>query len=709
MNSLRYQGKLFAAVIFTCGFANLCPIAFGQTFGNFTLEPTGATGRVNYYRPVKVPLQTTKPASVKQEPTYLGTPRYGLLHMGNGPRSLHVLAIDEPTNGPARIYVDLQGDGDLTSSGDGAWAKQQSSPRKVYGENRFLLRSSYGTPQTETSTGSYGIMIYRFPDEVRYQDWVLIYRDADRRGMILIDGQSLQVLIVESDADGLYDKPLDDDEKPLAGAVTNPVELLIDQHGDGKWSEPIDLRSPFMLSGKRYVANLAPDGSALTLAPTTRPLPVRPYIESGDWKQSQDDLAGAIADYDQAILLKPNLASTYSKRGRAKHRKNDLSGAMSDYGQAISLGSTDASAYHNRGLIEKILYDRDGSHDHLNAAIADYDHAIALNPMDATTFLHRGKAKVAKNDTDGAMVDYDQAIALDGKYVAAYGDRAILKIALFRKSGALENLDGAIADYDQAIALDPQNAATNYFNRGNAKRDRNDLSEAINDYTQAIALNPKDAGSYTNRGNIKSRLGDSAGAIADHDRAIALNPRLVEAYLGRGDDKRQSHDLAGAVADYSRGMAIAPGDARFPRNRGLTKDIQGDFAGARSDYMNFLNLDPNLAYMRFRLVLVLRRQKEDETPAGLPEAVAELDDEWTKRVGQFLLGATPEADFLQQASQQTVDADSAQCEAYYYAGMQRLLQGESEPARHLFEQCVATKSSQDEEYELAQAELARLP
>jgi hypothetical protein len=41
--------------------------------------------------------------------------------------------------------------------------------------------------------------------------------------------------------------------------------------------------------------------------------------------------------------------------------------------------------------------------------------------------------------------------------------------------------------------------------------------------------------------------------------------------------------------------------------------------------------------------------------------------------------------------------------------MQHLLRGELDPARLLFQQCLATQLTENEEFELARAELARLP
>ncbi len=249
-----------------------------------------------------------------------------------------------------------------------------------------------------------------------------------------------------------------------------------------------------------------------------------------------------------------------------------------------------------------------------------------------------------------------------------------------------------------------------YKGRGNAKYAKQDLDGAIADYDRAIALNPNGADAYYNRGLAKRTKQDLDGAIADFDRAIALNPNDPDAYYNRGNAKRAKEDLDGAIADYGRTIALDPNYAPAYNNRGKAKDIRGDFDGARADYEKYIAIGPKGSdYARFRLALVLRRQHADESPAGLAAAVATWDNGWTKTVGLFVTGVTAESDFLNQAA--VGDAKTVtnqQCEAYYYAGMARLLKGDTAKAGELFHKCIATGVTSFVEFSLANAELARI-
>jgi peroxiredoxin len=251
--------------------------ADGQHASRFKIDPTGArTARLGYF-PVPVKLLDEKPDGIKKEPKYAAKPKYGVFTVGNGPHSKHFLALDEPTGGTWKIYVDLKGNGDLTSSGDGAWIKKNDTPgREMYGVNSYIVRASYGRPGWERSFGKYGVAFYRFVG----RDVIFMYREAARVGTVSIDGKKHKALLVENDADGIYSKPISDDGNPVSGSPSRPVWLMIDMKDDGKWGSPFDVRSPLKLGDKSYEAAVADDGFRLRFARTKRtaPAPAAPVV-----------------------------------------------------------------------------------------------------------------------------------------------------------------------------------------------------------------------------------------------------------------------------------------------------------------------------------------------------------------------------------------------------------------------------------------------
>lgn len=113
------------------------------------------------------------------------------------------------------------------------------------------------------------------------------------------------------------------------------------------------------------------------------------YSNRGDLKKKIGDISGAIADYDKAILLKPDdIALLYSNRGLLKHQLGDLDGAITDYDQVISLNPDNAIIYNNRGYAKFTKGDRAG-------AIADYSKAVELEPE--TIIFRENLAKAKRN------------------------------------------------------------------------------------------------------------------------------------------------------------------------------------------------------------------------------------------------------------------------------------------------------------------------
>jgi tetratricopeptide (TPR) repeat protein len=86
-----------------------------------------------------------------------------------------------------------------------------------------------------------------------------------------------------------------------------------------------------------------------------------------------ENYGSAISDYNEAIMLNPNLAEAYNNRGNAYYSKGDHDKAISDYSEAIRLNPNDVEVYISRGYV----YEKKGD---IDKAIADYESALRINP-----------------------------------------------------------------------------------------------------------------------------------------------------------------------------------------------------------------------------------------------------------------------------------------------------------------------------------------
>ncbi len=256
---------------------------------------------------------------------------------------------------------------------------------------------------------------------------------------------------------------------------------------------------------------------------------------------TQSGIVKPLSQQNQSIS-----AETYLDRGNDKYESGDYKGAIADYTQAIRLKPNYAEAYYKRGIAKEDL----GQY---LAAIADYDNAIRLKPNHTNAYVSRGVVKAGLGQYPAAIADYDNAIRLKPNHTNAYVNRGVAKEDLGQHLAA-------IADYDTAIRLKP-NYAEAYHNRGNAKDDLGQHLAAIADYDTAIRLKPNYAEAYYNRGVVKAGLGQYLAAIADYDNAIRLRPNHTSAYVNRGVVKASLGQYLAAIADYDTAIRLKPDDA----------------------------------------------------------------------------------------------------------------------------------------------------
>ena len=170
-------------------------------------------------------------------------------------------------------------------------------------------------------------------------------------------------------------------------------------------------------------------------------------VQQLDWCSSphasaDQRIAGCTARIQSGQEAAAILAEDDNSRGLAYDGNGLRDQAIADYTQAIAVKPNYAEAYDNRGAD----YGRKGLYDQV---IADYTKAIALEPDDARAYNNRGNAFAGKGRYDQAIADFTQAIALKTDYARAYCNRG----AVYDGKGLHEK---AIADYRAALAVEPE-------------------------------------------------------------------------------------------------------------------------------------------------------------------------------------------------------------------------------------------------------------
>ncbi len=330
-------------------------------------------------------------------------------------------------------------------------------------------------------------------------------------------------------------------------------------------------------------------------------------------------------------------------------------------------------------------------------------------PSNSYDYYRRGVSRQLDGDLDGAMADFNNAIELSSRSPAAYRARGAAK-------AAMGDLDGAMADENQAITLDPQNSQA-YRYRARIKRAEGDLDGAFADDSEAIVLEPDKPFPYVGRGYDKVATGDFDGAVADYDHAIALDPKYALAYIARGFAKGVKGDFDGAIGDDNTAIALDPKYAFAYNSRGNINAVLRKWTAALADYRQCCDRSPaGQDYPRLYMYLI-RARLGDREAAGKElssyisnrKESASPSGEWVGTIAGYLLGTVKEADFFAAAgSPNARKAQGHTCEAWYYAGMEKLLDGDRKTAAEYLEKCIATNRKDYVEYGLAQSELKAL-
>ena len=156
-------------------------------------------------------------------------------------------------------------------------------------------------------------------------------------------------------------------------------------------------------------------------------------------------VAGCTAVINAGTATTAVLADALYYRGNAYKGQKQYTRAIADYSQAIRLKPDDAGAFYNRGRAYR-------SQKQYAKAIADFDQVIRLGPDYAWTFDDRGITYFLWGKYSRAIADFDEAIRLDSNKPQFYYDRGVaeLRLGLSAKGHA---------DIARAIKANPKVAA----------------------------------------------------------------------------------------------------------------------------------------------------------------------------------------------------------------------------------------------------------
>ncbi len=289
-------------------------------------------------------------------------------------------------------------------------------------------------------------------------------------------------------------------------------------------------------------------GQALFIEEWQKLPPIRALSEtgSGDEMVKDGEYKEAIAHYDIAIELKPDMVEAHRGRADARmelwafgravvdsitlRRLDPVSFSFSNFRKYVSWKRKGVWIWGSYLLIlfMKTLFGKYGwcrFKGHAKTGIANSE-------------AKKGNKTKAKMIYQESIYDFTECLILKPKVAGIYNSRGWTKYLLGQLEAEEENeskgqrlYQEAISDAESALQLatkDSKYKAAYYHTCGAAKAALGNHDEAIEDFSESIRLKPKKALYYHDRGLSKEALGQHEAAKADFAKAKELDPDIDE-------------------------------------------------------------------------------------------------------------------------------------------------------------------------------------
>lgn len=154
------------------------------------------------------------------------------------------------------------------------------------------------------------------------------------------------------------------------------------------------------------------------------------------WKRESGNIEGAIADYKEAIRLKPE-GTSHNSLGKTYFDTNRPNEAIENYNKAIALVDDNAEFYANRGAAY-------GSINRLDLALADLSKAIELDSDHDNSYLNRSLVYVGTGQHELAIKDHENYLRLKPNSPDIWYEKGMAQIRVGRYQESLQSLTKAI-------------------------------------------------------------------------------------------------------------------------------------------------------------------------------------------------------------------------------------------------------------------------
>jgi tetratricopeptide (TPR) repeat protein len=267
-------------------------------------------------------------------------------------------------------------------------------------------------------------------------------------------------------------------------------------------------------------------------------------------------VAEAMANFQEAIRLKPNNANAHLDYGAALAAVGKNPEAMQEYELALQFRPNMVEAHRNMGLLLVQL-------NRAPEAVDQYRQALQVSPFMAELHEDLGIALLQSGRPADAIDEFEATLQLDPNYAEADLNLGIAQDNMGKVSEAIDS-------YEQALRLKPDYASA-HNNFGVALAQIGRRAEAIVHYQQALQTEPDNADVHYNLGLAFAQTGKSADAVEQFKAATRINPDYAKAHHNLGVLFMRLGRIPEAISEFEQAVRINPNDNEARRGLKLLR------------------------------------------------------------------------------------------------------------------------------------------
>jgi tetratricopeptide (TPR) repeat protein len=307
----------------------------------------------------------------------------------------------------------------------------------------------------------------------------------------------------------------------------------------------------------------------------------------GSILEEQGDNAGALAEFDRALILRPDTATLRYRKAIIYREQGKIDEAVSEIEAALKADPALPPANYLLGLLRLEKEDWAGARGY-------FEKAAAGNAEVASSRYCLGYIAFREGRTDDAVASYRAALAADANQKEA-------RIALGNIAYEQEKLPEAEEQFRALSAREPNNARWHY-NLGVIYRDQEKLDLSEGELARAKELDPNLAFRKEVPGGLKGLSGQAARLYAEgkkeeaarlYRQALLEDPFYLPARYNLAVVYADLGQNGPAVREYGRVIRIEPDYAPAHLNRGILLYRKNRRSGdAAYHFRKYLDLEP---------------------------------------------------------------------------------------------------------------------